>query len=113
MLAENFAWWRLAISGMCQSSRQFAGIKGTVTVIQRRAQQNSACVVNYGHCPFNSGELPPTVALRSLFSVLSDNVRPMSAEFAQIKVIGVTINAPSIRHTAGRMDCGELNTEAD
>jgi hypothetical protein len=30
------------------------GIKGTVTVIQRRAKQNSACVVNYGHCPFNS-----------------------------------------------------------
>ena len=25
MLAEDFAWWTLAISGMCQSSRQFAG----------------------------------------------------------------------------------------
>jgi len=26
MLAEDFAWWTLAISGMCQSSRQAAGM---------------------------------------------------------------------------------------
>ena len=57
--------------------------------------------------------MPLTEALRSPFSASSDNVRPMSAEFAQIKVIGVTINAPSIRHTAGRMERGDLNTETD
>jgi hypothetical protein len=68
MLAEDFGWWTLAISGMCQSSRQFAGIKGTVTVIHNTSRILFSTPLNYGHCPFNYGELPPTVDLRSPFT---------------------------------------------
>ncbi len=36
--------------------------RGTVTVIHAGQSTNSACSVNYGHCPFNSGELPRALA---------------------------------------------------
>ncbi len=78
---------------MYQSSRQFSGIKVTVTVIHSTSRVLLSTPLNYGHCPLNS-ELFSKIDAEAVAA--RDEGFWDSAEMLMEKMVALTENTPPL-----------------